>query len=241
MALPSDISGLVRWWRGSDLTGGNGAAISSWAAASGGGSVALAQATGGLQPTVASSVAGLNNQPAALFDGVDDQLAGTITSLTHPVTFFIVYLQVSPGTGFYGLFNTSNEDALLAYGTYLHKRMAGGSAFDSTVPEPAAAGIFIARWNGASSVIGEGGSTLTDSTGDPGASTTTGTGVAIGDSVGGGIPFGGYIAECGIYNVDIGATDEAALFAGLAVKYGLAMASNVIVADSSGYLRARAA
>jgi len=94
-------SGLQIEYYGGSLTGGNGAAISTWADISGNARDAT-QGTGSNQPTVVDP--GLNGHPVALFDGSNDNLQ--YTNLTAPTA--LTYFAVMKCTG-------SGAHTLIAY------------------------------------------------------------------------------------------------------------------------------
>lgn len=91
---PDDISGLMAWYKGDDLSGTDGDPIGTWADASGNGRD-LTQATSSKKPTIQT----VSGKRVLRFDGVDDEmLTAAFASPTSGVT---VYAIASPtGTSF---------------------------------------------------------------------------------------------------------------------------------------------
>lgn len=95
---PTDLSGLLAWWKADSLALANGAPVTSWADSSGNARTA-AQATAGNQPVFAT--AAVNGLPAVTFDGVDDALVtGAFASPTAGATVLVAQNLNRAGAGY---------------------------------------------------------------------------------------------------------------------------------------------
>src|SRR6187402_906825 len=93
--IPSDIAGLVRWFRGSSLVGSNGDPISSWTDESP--SAQNVTATTTARPTISDT--GINGRRCASFNGTTNLIKGSDTNL--PIgdkTVFFVSFSTNPAT-----------------------------------------------------------------------------------------------------------------------------------------------
>lgn len=88
---PDDVAGLWGWWKGADLTGADGAAVSQWSDVSGN-SRHFVQATGANQPVKKTAI--VNGHDVLRFDGSNDFMlyTGTVAGEANPsdLTIFVV-------------------------------------------------------------------------------------------------------------------------------------------------------
>lgn len=146
MTIPSDLSGLVGWWKADAISGVDGDPIGTWPDSSGG-SHDLTQATGTQKPTLKTGI--INSLPVARFDGGDIIVNSAFDlSATDKATVFAVLKATSaataqvflehgvntnttnPGFGFYIAGQTANN-IQAAVG-----KAAGGIAARSTTVSP---------------------------------------------------------------------------------------------------------
>lgn len=85
---PSDISGMVAWYKADSLALSDGDAVGSWADSSPNGNH-VTQATAGKKPTFKTNI--LNGKPVVRFDGEDFlQIATLSPSVSQPTTIYCV-------------------------------------------------------------------------------------------------------------------------------------------------------
>jgi hypothetical protein len=94
--LPSDLTGLVGWWRAESLLLNDGASVSTWSDESGQANH-LSQATGTKQPTYRTNV--LNGKPAIRFDGVNDLLTRASSPIGGVSAWSIFFVGANPTVG----------------------------------------------------------------------------------------------------------------------------------------------
>lgn len=99
---PSDLSGLLGWYKADSLALSDGAAVSAWTDSSGAGHN-LAQATGGSQPTY--HTAQLNGLPAVTFDGTADHMTTSAFASPTAGCTVIAVLKQTPANAYRMLFN----------------------------------------------------------------------------------------------------------------------------------------
>jgi hypothetical protein len=216
---PSTISGLEIWLKGNDLVGADGAAIATWADASGNGRDAT-QATAGFRPL--KKVAVLNGKNVARFDGTDDIMGmGDLTAgpfLTGAASVFVVVT-----------INTDVEWS--AYATdatgdfFLHN--SGNSYFGAHRADRPNMGAFGMPTTGSHLVTIESSASSYDIRLDgvavhsEAANFTSGAPiVTVGGATGGGL-LNGDVAELLVYSAVLSAGNRAAVEAYLQTKYGL--------------------
>lgn len=101
---PTDLSGLLGWYRADTLGLTNGVGVSSWPDSSTAGH-SLSQATGGNQPTFQTSQ--VNGLPCLRFDGSNDNLASAAFASPTAGCSVLVVLNASVQNSYRVLFNHS--------------------------------------------------------------------------------------------------------------------------------------
>lgn len=131
--LPSDLSGLVRWFRGSSLVGADGDPISSWADESPETKAVTALTI--VRPSI--SATGINGRRCASFNGVANVLRGVDTNLpTGDTSLFCVSYSNTMATqviSHYGLASTGSSVFAL-YQQFSNTSFAGSQFGASVTP-----------------------------------------------------------------------------------------------------------
>lgn len=214
MAIPTDVAGLIGWWRADAITGlSDGAAVASWPDSSASG-WNLAQGVAGNRPVYRTNV--LNELPVVRFDGVDDFLTATITSDAQPTTWFLVFKLADSGRSV-NLVHATQE--ILRQSSNAVRVFAGVNADSTGYTHVGAQWDYLTIVvNGASSVFRANGVTYTLSAG-PGAN-ATGTALRIGGhpSIGTRAVLGD-IAEIVLYSTALSTTDRDAIETYIVQKY----------------------
>lgn len=214
---PSDISGMVAWYRSEDLAGlSNGDPITSWTDASGNGWAATN--AGSPRPI---KITGPNSLPAAAFGGTHN-LVHYIGNNTTPTIFAVVQM-TNTMTGYRGIFQMgdanasgsmmlANHSTALKWGVYTTAEQAA-----STQLTAANTPMLLTMVDNAAS----GGTFYTN-----GVANGTWTGDSIGSSekrIGGSAAqlLQGYISEIIVYDSNLSTPNREAVEAYLMGKYGL--------------------
>lgn len=217
MADPTDVTGLLRRWRADTIAQANNSAVSSWAALTGG--ATLAQATGSLQPLYITS--GINGHPVVRFDGVDDMLTATITDRAQPHTWIVVAKLASTGSLWKTAIQSGSEVWADSGGWTGY---AGTGLITSThTTNPAVVTTVIN--GGSSAVYIDGGLGASGAAG----SLTTGTALAVGEHPNTGLsrPFDGDIAEILLYDHALTAGERATVHSYVQDRYGITVSDYV--------------
>lgn len=231
MADPATVTGLVNRWRASDLALANGAAVSTWAAATGGAS--WTQATGAAQPTFVTGVA--NGQPVVRFDGTSSYMTATVSAISQPYTAIVIYkaltvpttngviMQLLDGgtvgttTGFQLVYGNS--------GGPISDAWAGADTLGGT-PNTTAFRVYGASFNGASSAVWMDGTAVVPA--QNAGPNATGTAWAIGRQAASAARFANIdIAEILIYNRAMVAADWSVVDSYAQDTYGVTVADYV--------------
>ncbi len=221
---PLDLSGLVFWLRGDDVTHSSNA-VSSWNDKSGNGNH-FTQGTAGNKPTYSASIASLNNQPGLTFDGSDDFLALTIAATWSTYSLFAA--AVLPGSsGNACIFDSSTNNATTNTGLMLigeggskiHRYAAPGNDAATAVHNSATVQTWCARCSANND------RKLYEN--DVQVASFTGTvapvaiqGARIGRLFQDVYPWAGSMGEVFLYSPAISLADQTDVFAYLADRYG---------------------
>ena len=215
--MPTKLSSLVLWLAADRITGiAGGGAITTWFDQSGTGNNPT-QATADLRPTLQLNI--LNGLPVVRFDGTNDYLTVDITDLTQPLTIFGAFTTDADvttneqldggGAGAARCVTYINSGALTAFGG---TNLVGAAVSTNT------SYYYVVVYNGTSSSIKLSGGAATNGN----AGTQDHGAYVIGaDQTPGGLPWGGDIAEYGIYDSALSAADIAQVERYLAAKWGL--------------------
>ena len=215
--FPTKLANLVLWLSADRITGvAGGGAVATWLDQSGTGNNPT-QATADLRPTLQLNI--LNGLPVVRFDGSNDYLTVDITDLTQPLTIFGAFTTDADvttneqldggGAGAARCVTYIVSGALTAFGGV---NLVGATVSANT------SYYYVIVYNGASSSIKLSGGAVTNGN----AGTQDHGAYVIGaDQTPGGLPWGGDIAEYGIYDSALSAADIAQVERYLAAKWGL--------------------
>lgn len=218
MALPSDVSNLVGWWKADSLALANGASVPTWTDNSATGA-SLTQATGATQPTYQTNV--LNGFPVLRFNG-SQYLENATFSFVQPTTMFVVSKYTTAGTSptLIGA-ASANQNAIFYDASNFTNAYAGISLTGNT----SVLGSFIittAQFNTASSLLHVNGTQ--QASGNAGSSNMTS--LRVGNNSSGNTIIGD-VAELVIYNRVLTTAERASIDTYLSNKYGIAVTDYV--------------
>ena len=212
---PTDISGLLGWWKADALGLSDGATVTSWTDSSGN-----ARHLTGVGTTY--ETAEINGLAIVRFDGVDDQLSVAFTC-NQPHTRFYVAKYRSAFTAqesFADNHSSVGSGRAQMYrpaSTTIGMYAAGGI---TTATTPQAYHVYGVVFNGASSLITiDGAAPVTGSTGT-GAGTNTG-GIRLGSNASPGEWADADVAEVIVYDTALGTTNRESVEDYLKSKYAL--------------------
>lgn len=208
---PTDIAGLLGWYRGSSLSAlADGDPVGQWND-EGGANNHLLQATA-LKKPLYRATGGPGGKPAVDFDATDDILFASCT-IAWPTTVFLVLNQTTWTGGkiiFAGSTASGTMDLRQNATTPNVRQQASANGAAVTGPALGAWGLVTAVYNGASSTMAlNGGSNVAS---NPGTGTPIGIRLGTADVT---------IAELLVYNSALSSTDQASVKAYLNTKYGL--------------------
>lgn len=210
---PPDIAGLVAWYDASAITGlSDGDPVASWADESGNGQTAT-QADATKQPVYKTGI--VNGLPVLRFDGSNDHLVSGLVR-TQPYTAIAVVKATTGGNEYYLDGASQNQGIATATGSGILIYAGGvltGLTVNMAVPQ-----VVSTVFNGASSLMSSGGSTVT---GDAGTGNTTGT--TIGSDGAGTNCLNGDIAEMIFYDTALSTPNRQLVEGYLGAKYGIAV------------------
>jgi len=199
MTTPNQLSGLIAWYRATDLALADGAAVATWVDQSSAGNNAT-QATPANQP-IFHTTTGPNSGPAVFFTAAGHALRTSTLAATQPNTIFIVasatqnptcYLDGTNG-GFYT--QTVSATSLLIN--------AGVSITATGTPALSGFNIICGVFNGVSSLLSVDGTVTSGNAG-----TTAGAELTIGNFRTGTVPQAGGTAEVIVYNRALTTTER---------------------------------
>lgn len=210
---PDQIAGLQLWYKADQITGLNDAdPVTTWTDL---GALLknLTQSTAGNKPSYRTNV--INSLPVVRFDGTDDRMStASFTSVPQPTTFFVVVKSNNLSKDRY--FDTAGRQLFgndtTGYELYAGSTLLTGGTRDTSWH------VFTIIFNGASSIARKDGTSTI--TGNPGAAAITLLHVGW-DGLTDADDLSGDVAEIGMYNVALSASNHNALGVGLASKYGL--------------------
>ncbi|HZU84171.1 MAG TPA: hypothetical protein VE987_14680 [Polyangiaceae bacterium] len=237
MTLPTDLSGLIVWYRGDSVTA-NGTVVASLLDKSGTGdpNKVANQLSAGLRPTLNAVDPNFNSNPTIQFNGSQYLVTGTFTTpITQPTTRFIVGLATGSGPDYIiDSINPSLQYSVSAPPGSIVQFNGGTLSIGANFAVP---GIVIIVDNGASSSCVLGTTVLNSGNAGPNGA----TGLTIGAYAGTGFNLTGTIAEIIIYNRVLSATEIQAVAGYLQQRYGIpvfaATVSPTLVGPSLADLR----
>jgi hypothetical protein len=242
VATPSDVTGLRGWWKADAITGlSDGAAVGTWSDSSGLGNDAT-EGTGGFQPTYQTNE--VNGLPCVRFDGTDDRLSIVGTNMlaaSNNAAGFTAFAYVnlsSAGTVGRNIFSLSSGTDGTAVRVKFGQRVTTGNWYlsarrlDADTAQVLEGGLtqtgwqiitVVSDWANSDADVWRGRASEASTTtwltsGNTSATNALACRIACAPS--GGSEFWiGDIAELFVYDNEVSATDQQALWDYLQVKY----------------------
>lgn len=227
---PTQLSGLVAWFKADSIGAGDGSAVSTWSDSSGNANDATNGGAAGTKPTYKTNI--VNGQPVVRFDGGDGLIVANQANFNIATyTAFIVATYTS-GTGAIMaknvlVANTTRRKLQFSFSnttTFTTSSGNDGTQFNTTISNATTPGIYVYTTTGDSAhiVTKNGTDTASTTTLNESSGNFNSSPLLIGSAFGIGTEgYVGDIAEIIIYNVPLAASERLGVQNYLADKYGI--------------------
>lgn len=220
--VPTDVSGLVVWYKADAITGLNDAdPVANWVDSSGNGRDA-GQSTAGLRPVYKTAI--INSLPVVRYDATDDAL--TTTSIAHGIgtgdwSFWAVGYNTDVSRVYLGLAGNGTFDPAFYVDTGSpHIYWNADYDWATTISNNT---WYLFYWQRSGTTVSCYVNGVLDATTHTisDAFTTNSSWIVGNQASGSNRPFGGDIAEQGLYNTALSTANRQALEGYISAKYGI--------------------